>query len=329
MNPFLDILEDMAQATFPTIPDDVQEYTILQWQTLFGYSFSEARLRIKEHRDNPPEIPISDDHWCMVRDQMMARGFDREAYEYSCNTGMFQTSQKQDITPKQKRKLRASTFLMKLNGPLNSVKAVVEAAGLLSSTGEVITATDSTGQVSSFYEINGINKMAIEAFLRDSQTYSTFTPTFVQCMQAWKNLSPYTLYPTLGIDSTLPQHRFQGLSRSPRPAQNDFPAWYFFYGTLTEPSVILRLLGIEPTYRNAKIRGGMLKARGQYKALVDDQEGLNVLRGKAFLVENVEQEIILRIYETKAYEVVRCCIEMEGGEAISGLTFRLIEETMD
>ncbi|KAJ4256189.1 hypothetical protein NW762_009267 [Fusarium torreyae] len=329
MDPFLDILEDMAQATFPIIPDDVQEYTILQWQALFGYSFSEASLRIKEHRDNPPEIPISDDHWCMVRDQMMAKGFDREAYEHSCNTGLYKTTQKQETTQRQKRKLQATAFLVKLNGPLNSVKAVVEAAGLPSSSGEVVTATDSSGQVSSFYEINGVDKIAIEEFLKASQTYSTFTPTFVQCTQARKCLSPYTLYPTLGIDSTLPQHRFQDLKRSPRPAQNDFPVWYFFYGTLTEPSVITRLLSIEPSYRNAQIRGGVLQARGQYKALVNDQGGLNVLHGKAFLVGNVEQEIILRIYETKAYEVVRCCIEMEEGEVINGLTFRLIEETID
>ncbi|KAF4959258.1 hypothetical protein FSARC_10774 [Fusarium sarcochroum] len=263
------------------------------------------------------------------RDQMMAKGFDREAYEYSCNTGMYKTSQKQEITQKQKRKLRASAFLVKLNGPLNSVKAVVEAAGLPSSTGEVSTATDLFGQACSFYEINGMDKIAIEAFLKASPTHSTFTPTFVQCMQARKTLSFESLYPTLGIDPTLPQHRPQELSRSPWPAQNEYPVWYFFYGTFTDPSVILRILGIQPTYRSAKIRGGVLKARGQYKALVDDQKGLGVLHGKAFLVENMEQEAILRIYETKAYEVVRCSIEMEGGDSINGLTFRLIEETID
>lgn len=38
-----------------------------------------------------------------------------------------------------------------------------------------------------------------------------------------------------------------------------------------------------------------------------------------------EQEDALRAYETEKYEVVRCRIEMEGGEVVMGCTFRFAD----
>ncbi|KAF4442550.1 hypothetical protein F53441_11711 [Fusarium austroafricanum] len=325
----LDILEAMAQATTTMDKAEVDEPAIRRWQSLFGYSSSDARQRIEEYRCSQPQIVVSDDHWNMVREKMVSQGFDREAYQYSCNTRKHSTSPRQELTKRQKRKLRASIFLVKLEGPLNTVGAVTQARGLPSDGGEVVFATDASGEASTFYEINGIDKMAIEGYLRASPYHSGFTSTFIRCMQARKNLSASSLYPTLGIDSTMPQHRVGSLDNVPRPAQNECPVWYFFYGTLADPVVLSKMLGFQPHYREAKIRGGLLKSWGQYKALVDDPDGGNEVMGKAFLVVSKEEEDSLRIYETDAYEVVRCLIEMEGGDMVNGLTFRFIEEAMD
>jgi hypothetical protein len=49
---------------------------------------------------------------------------------------------------------------------------------------------------------------------------------------------------------------------------------------------------------------------GKHNALVDQPE-TNCLEGSAYLVRWEEPEDRLRKYETEAYEVVRCLIEMD------------------
>jgi hypothetical protein len=141
---------------------------------------------------------------------------------------------------------------------------------------------------------------------------------------AAKDLSSTSAYPTLGIDTSMPQHRLSA-PEDPKcfPGQHEYPVWYFFHGTLADPEVLGRLLGIVPSYRNAYVQEGMLKTwGGKYKALVDNPGG--VAYGSAFLVQDQEQEDILRCYETENYEVVRCNLIIEN-EKVSALTFRFIE----
>lgn len=144
---------------------------------------------------------------------------------------------------------------------------------------------------------------------------------------AAKQLSSVSAYPTLGIDSTLPQYRATSASSFlPRPEQ--YPVWYFFYGTLAEPDRLVRLLELPdddalPVLRPARVAGGVVKSwQGKYRALVDGPMDARV-RGHAFLVADREQEDRLRVYETRSYEVVRCGIKMlETAGCVRGLTFR-------
>ncbi|KAF5551244.1 hypothetical protein FMEXI_3361 [Fusarium mexicanum] len=75
------------------------------------------------------------------------------------------------------RKLEALKFLIKLEGPLNTTETVAQAAGISSPDGGTISASSSSGKVGSFLEINAINKIAIEAYLRAKQSLTTFVPT--------------------------------------------------------------------------------------------------------------------------------------------------------
>ncbi|CCT65218.1 uncharacterized protein FFB20_11344 [Fusarium fujikuroi] len=239
-------------------------------------------------------------------------------------------TQSQEMPMKEKRRLRAANFLIKLEAPLNSVQAVVQAAGLwCPSSSEVLAAADLSGQSCSFFKINGMDKLAIEGWLKE-YPHLDFQPTIIKNPYAQKDLSPTSLYPTLGLDITLPRFR-PGPAATPRPLQNECPVWYFFYGTLTDPSFLSKLFGsnFQAEYHAATIRGGVLKTWGRYYALVDDPSHTIFVPGKALLVETREQEERLRAYETNSYEVVRCCIEMGLEKPMSGLTFRFVTDIMD
>lgn len=78
--------------------------------------------------------------------------------------------------------------------------------------------------------------------------------------------------------------------------------------------------------RPASITGGALKTwGGKYKALVDG-DAADVVSGVVYTVTTREREEALRVFETEAYEVVRCAMTVEGekGRTVRGLTFRFI-----
>ncbi|KAG7406033.1 hypothetical protein Forpe1208_v014099 [Fusarium oxysporum f. sp. rapae] len=158
---------------------------------------------------------------------------------------MSKPASEQELAEKRRRELKASTILTefakrhrrKLEGPLDTTEAVAQATGISLPNGCAISATDSSGKFCSFFEINAINKATIEAYLRAKPRPTTFVPTFIPCNPARKNLSPDSIHPTLDIESTLPHCRLEHLSDVPRPAQNEYPVWYFSYGILAEGDV--------------------------------------------------------------------------------------------
>ncbi|KAI0888577.1 uncharacterized protein GGS22DRAFT_184156 [Annulohypoxylon maeteangense] len=104
------------------------------------------------------------------------------------------------------------------------------------------------------------------------------------------------------------------------------PTVYFFYGTLTRPDILKRILDLDhdPVMRPAKIIGYSLAKWGDYKALIDGETGEEVA-GTAYEVRSSEHAYKLAYYETNAYEVMPCLIDYtDGQEPIqsSGSTFK-------
>jgi Gamma-glutamyl cyclotransferase, AIG2-like len=131
----------------------------------------------------------------------------------------------------------------------------------------------------------------------------------------------------LGIDTTLPHHRPDSCDGPFLPAQDEYPLWYFFYGTLADSTVLTCHLSLieEPKLHPASITGGVLGIwRGKYRALVDGPENAKV-QGSAFRVVTKEHKVALRHYETDNYAVVRCVIEFEG-RTVQGCTLRFVGE---
>ncbi|PYH30159.1 gamma-glutamylcyclotransferase family protein [Aspergillus neoniger CBS 115656] len=94
-----------------------------------------------------------------------------------------------------------------------------------------------------------------------------------------------------------------------------FPIYYFFYGTLTSPAQVARILDLpeEPRLRKAEVTGYAIAKWGDYPALIKGNEG-QVVSGSAYLVKSEEEAQKLARYETNAYEVVDCLIFFKDGE---------------
>ncbi|KAE8314589.1 hypothetical protein BDV41DRAFT_533295 [Aspergillus transmontanensis] len=104
-----------------------------------------------------------------------------------------------------------------------------------------------------------------------------------------------------------------------RPQAHDpprsYPVYYFFYGTLTKPTQLQRIIDLteEPKLRRAKVIGYNIAKWGDYPALINGEQG-QVASGYAYLVRSEEEAGKLAEYETRAYKVAPCRIFFRDGE---------------
>jgi gamma-glutamylcyclotransferase (GGCT)/AIG2-like uncharacterized protein YtfP len=305
-------VESMAQNAMEAprqgTPDDS---TIQRWQHLFEFTAEEAARRIADYRTNISRPRISDAHWETVRLAKEAEGHDRESYGFSLIWAR-PASTEVHVGGRKRR----GVYLLKLDPPYFTIEAVQQllhtaTRGYDSGDGKKVTFVpmDETG---------------MQTILANLWRFGAL-PTFGYISMAEKDLCPVSRCPTLGIaDTTPPQFRCdsdEGLT----PHQDQYPVWYFFYGTLAEPDRLKNLLGLPftPTLKEGTVSGGAIRTwAGKYKALVDGPE---VVRGRVFEVLSREQEDSLRAYETEKYEVVRCAITLHDGSKLNGLTFRFVD----
>ncbi|KAB8069024.1 hypothetical protein BDV29DRAFT_161854 [Aspergillus leporis] len=160
---------------------------------------------------------------------------------------------------------------------------------------------------------------------------SDYPPTFIRVNIADKQLSSYSIAPSLGfgVDPTLPQYRVTNADHTILPAQNQCPVWYFFYGTLSDPEILAQKLSHSepPTLNRATAVCGDIKTWGwEYKALIDGPSSA-IVDGWAYEVCSEEEEEQFRYYETGQNEAVRCDILMvDSGDTAKGLTFSFIDD---
>ncbi|KAE8454115.1 hypothetical protein EG329_005039 [Mollisiaceae sp. DMI_Dod_QoI] len=247
-----------------------------------------------------------------------SEGYNREAYEYRLEIGRNGQPKftKAALVPDTGR------YLVKINGHLTP-ELIKQLSG--STAPPKIEHGNADDGDAEFCVVSA----ALKQTLMDACTSSGVTPTFVRFVEpAPKIFSSISKYTTLGIDTTLPQHRSELGDDTFLPAQSQYPVWYFFYGTLAQPEVLTRHLGLssEPQLHPAAIRHGVLRTwAGKYKALADGPES-SCVDGMAYKVSSEAHEAALRGYETNRYEVVRCTIEMKG-ELVPGCTFRFVGTT--
>lgn len=301
------------------------EEEILRWQTLFAYSYAEAIEQIKNHRSDFARYRLSDEHWDLVRSELEPEGFSRESHEHWMKLGRPSTSAHDGPNLRAPPPTKASaSYLILLEGTLDTPEAIQEAAHLPEPPKALAGKSEVREEVE-FCKIDGTTKQAIETWL--SQQKSTFRPTFVRLTKANKELDANSTYPTLGLESTLPQHRLAA-DLTCKVQQETYPVYYFFYGTLADPDSLTRHLSLPesetPKLVPASISGGSIRIwGGKYKALVDGNI-TDCLDGSAYRVKTKEQEEALLFFETDKYEVVRCSIAIGSGDLVQGLTFRVV-----
>ena len=179
-----------------THPSDEE---ISRWQTLFSYSQDDAIQQITNQRDNVTPRKVSDDHWDLVKSDKEGQGYSREAYEHWISIGGNVPRSFEVDTAVQSD----ATYLVLLSGILSTPGCVQKAANLSELPTVINAASEDEG--TEFCMINGSGKQAITKWLYQSK--SPFKPTFVHTSKAKKDLAACSIYPTLGLEATLPQHR--------------------------------------------------------------------------------------------------------------------------
>lgn len=250
-----------------------------------------------------------------------------EVFEYALGIahgnqgGISQPVTRKALTPREAR----ISYLVKLDDTLDSAGKIQQLTGVW----ELPPVVRGTGEFedADFCLINGRMKREIEVALSHLPSRSTF----VRINRADKKLSSCSVAPTLGCghDITLPQHRADDSQHQFHPAQDEYPVWYFFYGTLANAEFLAQKLDLErlPNLRPAIVKGGIISNwGGKYKALKNGPPTATV-NGWAYIVTSEEDEEQLRYFETDSYEVVRCDIlRADTGETIRGLTFRFCDD---
>ncbi|KAH7398362.1 hypothetical protein BKA66DRAFT_565975 [Pyrenochaeta sp. MPI-SDFR-AT-0127] len=239
------------------------------------------------------------------------------------------TKQSQKPTIRVKHKSCSIDYLFKINSPITPV--ILASADVLPSQPRIVHGEGDNGSAQ-FCQVNELDIPKIKDWL--AKTYPTLSPVFVPINNACKSLSPFSAYPTLGLDTSLPHHRPQSILYSSfLPTQRQYPVWYFSYGTLANRSFLAQLFCSPPgtilVLVPALIHGGTLRTwRRKHNALVDSPG--SQVDGWAYEVLSQDQEDILRMYETAKYEVVRVDITLNesplGGRVVQGCTFRFAGE---
>ncbi|KAK3639091.1 hypothetical protein LTR56_012640 [Elasticomyces elasticus] len=271
------------------------------------------RLESIAYREQDPELALKEDVKSAMR-------------QFSVNEGVL-------CDPNQE-------YLLKLGGPFDSPETVRSIANLstvpkiynASSTTDAADDDDDEEETARFIKVTATTRQALLTWVQPSG----YEPLFIALSVARKALAADSMAPMLGIDTTMPQHRLNGEEALPR--QDQYPVYYFFYGTLADTEVLRRHLdGDVPegyyTLLPASITGGRVEMWGQYRALVDGSNQDSVVHGSAFLVQSAEHEERLRSYETLMYEVVRCRITIaatasEEERVVMGCTFRFVDEKL-
>ena len=308
-----------ANATYDSGVDDIER--VEKWQKLFGYTAEEASKKIEEQREDLTAM-VSEALWETVKEHQEALGHDRESYSHwlrlpRTSSRLVASGTNSDGCAEEGQ--AGQEYLLRLEDPIDSTEKVREIAGLPTPPKTFEGLSESDDMSTSFCKVDATTKHSLLTWL--SQHHPTFRPMFILRSLARKDLSATSSAPMLGLDTTLPQHRLTTPDSIPRPAQDEYPVWYFFYGTLVDRQTLhnlLQHLDGEGNYdlakyklRPARVCGAKLTTWGnKYKAVIDGEgdEDEDVVEGWAFSVKTEMYEEALRSYETGAYEVVRCRI---------------------
>ncbi|GFP55920.1 hypothetical protein TASIC1_0006009000 [Trichoderma asperellum] len=252
---FLAACEDLAAnvATFNVADDDslVSDSDLSKWQALFGFSLDEAAKAIRDWRADFARLTISQAAWLLVEETKITEGYNKESYEYSLWRAQMVEKRSRASKTHLVAKNGEAKYLVKLEHDCPPSTDSVELIRCLPKKPRILTGLDDDGKTTQFCLLSCNQKAEFLDALFKARPF--YEPTLIRASVASKDLSSTSLYPTLGVDTTLPQFRLgnnqleNNISSktfsSARPAQDEYPVWYFFYGTLANAGVLCRITG--------------------------------------------------------------------------------------
>lgn len=215
-----------------------------------------------------------------------------------------------------RRRVEAS-YLLRLENPFPTPRDIANVLGL-SRVPQLENGTTEDGEAS-FCRLFQSSINAFGTWIKKHYPHQKFTKIRIGVAHKDDEELPF-----LGRDGTLPHHRPHFPASLTKQSASEYPAHYFFYGTLADPGLLERLLGIPASellpLKPAHLLDGRIRTwAGKYKALVDEPGA--VVGGFAYLCTSSDQEDALRVYEGDNYEVVATKLIVDGKEMI-GRTFR-------
>lgn len=109
-------------------------------------------------------------------------------------------------TKKVKRAISRMDYLFKFDDPITPT--ILASAAILSSQPMIVEGENEDGGLMTFWHVDELDVCVVRDWL--AKNYPAFQPSFTRINVARKALSPFSAYPTLGLDTTLPQHQSQG-----------------------------------------------------------------------------------------------------------------------
>ncbi|RYP24337.1 hypothetical protein DL765_000601 [Monosporascus sp. GIB2] len=146
-------------------------------------------------------------HWDMARHAKESQGYEGEAYEYSC--GLVETLTKpvssRTVAQGSSRATNTSSpYLFKLGVPLDEAdRPSVPPVFLKFQKNSAARTTP----VRRLYSVGLMRRRRTISSATSLGSTHAFQPTFVRYSIAKKDLPIFSAYPSLGADTTLPQHR--------------------------------------------------------------------------------------------------------------------------
>lgn len=200
------------------------EHAVQRWTHLFSYEPEEAEARITEQRSDLVTGLIPEDLWRIAQASGDLSGHNRESYTHFVKKIRNQPR----TTSKERVSHPDEEYLLKLGGTIKSAETLQRYAGLdvmpIVHTG---VSTEDECAHAQFCLVNSSTKQNVTDW---SAKQRKPCPDFILVSIAPKDLCDSSIAPMLGRMATMPQHRMEIDMKIPRPQQNEYPVWYFFYG---------------------------------------------------------------------------------------------------
>lgn len=192
------------------------EAKIELWQKLFSYSREEAVVRISARNGDLSRYSLSEDLWNDVKEEWIEKGYDKDAYEHMLGRQIQALRPvKQPIITSTASNFSQSAYLLKLEGGVSTQEQI---QALLGSDHNLQIQRDQEDPSIQFCRLSFGGRQMIESKLSSA-------PTFISlgAPPSPKELDPFSRYPTLGIDTTLSQHRANSDNQCFPPKQDQYP----------------------------------------------------------------------------------------------------------